>query len=256
MLTPVHEAVSIPFSGGELRGDLSFAQVPGPWGVLWIHGFGSHRGGEKAQAVEAACSRRGWTFASFDFRGHGRSSGSMRDLRGTSLLDDLDLIRGYLQERGVTRLGYVGSSMGGWASAWSALRAGREAVPACVWLAPALRFLQARWEQLTPEQREEWRRSGVISARSEWVTAEIGYGLAEERDLFPTGRLAAEWDRPVLIFHGLADSVIPPSVSLSFVELTTCQQVEVRLFKDGDHRLTAYKDEIAEETCRFFERFA
>jgi uncharacterized protein len=254
MLTPIHQSVRIPLpAGGQLVGDVSFAQAISDFAVVWVHGFGSHRGGEKAQAVEAACSQRGWTFAAFDFRGHGQSSGSLLDLRASGLLDDLDAVREYLAERGVQRLGLIGSSMGGWAVCWYALRAGKDIVPACVLLAPAFRFMQARWEQLTPEERELWKQTGRLPVKSDWVQGELGYGLAEERTRFPLGELAARWDRPLLIFHGLRDTLVPYSTSVAFTELTACPTVELRLLKDGDHRLTAFKDEIAEAACRFIE---
>lgn len=255
MLAPVQQSVRIPVStGGELAGDISYAQSVSEFAVVWIHGFGSHRGGEKAQAMEAACSRRGWTFAAFDFRGHGQSTGTLLDLTAYGLLDDLDAVRTFLAERGVRRLGLVGSSMGGWAAAWYALRAGNESVPACVALAPAFRFIQGWWDQLTPEQREEWRRTGRWAVNNEWIQGEIGYALAEQRESFPVGQLAADWNRPMLIFHGLRDAVVRHSTSLAFLELTACPDVELRLLKNGDHRLTACKDEIAEETCRFFAK--
>jgi alpha-beta hydrolase superfamily lysophospholipase len=250
MLSPIQETVRI----NGLVGDLSFAQAPGDWAVVWVHGFGSRRGGEKSQAVEAACSRRGWAFAAFDFRGHGHSSGAMRDLRASGLLDDLDTVRTYLATRGIRRLGLIGSSMGGFAVAWYALRAGRDVVPACVLVAPAFRFIQARWETLNAEEREQWRIYGVLPVQSDWVNAEVGYGLAEERMQFQAGDLAARWDRPLLIFHGMRDTVIPFSTSVAFAETTPCPDLELRLLKDGDHRLTAFAEEIAEQACRFLER--
>src|SRR4051794_37008882 len=160
MLAPIHIPVCLAVAGGELVGDLSYAQTPGEFAVVWVHGFGSHRGGEKALAVEAACSRRGWAFPAFDFRGHGQSSGAMHELRPSRLIEDLTAVQAYLLGRGVRKLGLIGSSMGGFAAAWFAH--GSEAVAACVLLAPAFRFPQARWDQLTLAQREEWKRTGRL----------------------------------------------------------------------------------------------
>ena len=40
MLAPIHESVRLALpSGGELVGDLSFAQTPGEFAVVWVHGF-------------------------------------------------------------------------------------------------------------------------------------------------------------------------------------------------------------------------
>src|SRR5438132_14357691 len=105
-------------SGAELSGALSYRGEPGPAAAVYVHGLGSVRGGEKSAALEAACARRGWTFAAFDFRGHGESGGTMPELRCSGLLSDLETIRAALAGRGVRRLCPVGSSMGGWAAAW------------------------------------------------------------------------------------------------------------------------------------------
>jgi pimeloyl-ACP methyl ester carboxylesterase len=252
-MNPRHEEVfRLPVSGGgAVQAYLSHAGEPGPWAVLFVHGFGSTRQGEKAQALEAACARRGWTFAAFDFRGHGASSGTLLELRGSGLLADLDAVQAHLAQRGIRRLGLVGSSMGGWATAWYTLRH-PEVVAACVLIAPALDFVRGRWLQLSDAERQEWRRTGRRRVQNEWLDLELGYGLVEELDLFPPELLRAEFARPLLLLHGLRDTVIPYTHSITFAERAAFADVEVRLFKDGDHRLQAFKDEIAEAACRFF----
>lgn len=244
------EVVSLPVRGGSLSGDY----LPGSgFAVVWVHGFGSHRGGEKSAAVRDACRERGWAFAAFDFHGHGESSGTMLDLRASCLIDDLNAVSLYLLHRGHTRLGLVGSSMGGFASAWFALRR-PQSVVGCAFVAPGFRFLTNRWDRLTEAEREEWRRTGRLRFRNQWVECELGYWLVEERDAYRPEDLAAAWNTPALIFHGMADEVVPADDSLDFVRRVAYPGVELRLFKDGDHRLTAYKDEIAAEACRFFAR--
>jgi pimeloyl-ACP methyl ester carboxylesterase len=245
------EPVEIHLSSGDtLRGEVR----PGSGrAVVYVHGFGSHRGGEKAVALADECARRGWTFAAFDFRGHGTSTGSMRDLTASRLLEDLSAIRDHLAARGCPRLGLVGSSMGGFVSAWFAVDH-PEAVTGCVLFAPAFRFLDRRSADLNQAELAEWKRTGVRRVRNEWVDVEIGYGLVEERARFDPVALARRWRTPLLVYHGLADDTVPAADSLAFVETTDYPDVELRLLKSGDHRLTALKDEIAAEACRFFER--
>ncbi|MBA4187250.1 MAG: hypothetical protein C0467_04445 [Planctomycetaceae bacterium] len=221
--------------------------------TVWVHGFGSFRGGEKAAAVRGECAKYGWSFLSFDFRGHGRSSGTMHDLRASRLLEDLGTVREYLAAQGRTQLGLIGSSMGGFASTWFTL-AHRESVVGCVLLAPAFGFLQRRWDRLTPDERAEWKRTDRLPVKNEWIETELAYGLVEERERFHPNELAARWNSPALLFHGLGDDVVPAEDSLAFLRETAYPGVELRIFKDGDHRLTAYKDEIAAEACRFFAR--
>jgi uncharacterized protein len=239
-------------SGEMLRGEFRPDSDPAGMVILYVHGFGSRRDGEKSEALAAACARRGWTFAAFDFRGHGSSEGAPRELTATHLIEDLTAIHAFLVARKHTRLGLVGSSMGAFAAAWFAVRH-PEAVAGCVLLAPAFRFLERRWEELTEPQRQEWARTGVRRIRNEWVDMEIGYQLLAERTAFDPTDLARRWRTPLLIYHGMADDVVPAAESIAFVESTTYPNVELRLLKAGDHRLTAFKDEIAEAACRFLD---
>jgi alpha-beta hydrolase superfamily lysophospholipase len=246
--------VRIPLPDGEfLTGHLVAADRETDFAVVWVHGFGSHRGGEKSASLQAACVQHGFAFAAFDFRGHGASSGTMHSLTASRLLEDLEAIRQLLKQRGYTRLGLVGSSMGGFASAWLARRH-PELVVGCVLLAPAFELLERRWDRLTPAEREEWKRTDRLRVRNDWVDVEIGYGLVAEREQFLWRNLAREYRMPTLIFHGMADDVVPFADSVAFVEHAVETRIELRLLKDGDHRLTAHKDEIAAEACRFLER--
>jgi alpha-beta hydrolase superfamily lysophospholipase len=248
------DSVRLPLpAGGAIQAYVSYEDPHRNWAVVYVHGFGSTRMGVKALAMEMACSRRGWTFASFDFRGHGDSTGTLLELRGSGLLEDLELVRDYLIGRGIPHFCPIGSSMGGWAAAWFTLR-NPSSVPGCALIAPAVDFLRSRWALLTEDERAQWKRSGRLRVQSEWVDTELGYCLVEEIDLFPMERLAAELDRPVLIFHGLRDDVVPLAHSMSLLERAAFPRMELRLYKDGDHRLMAYKDEMAEAACEFFSR--
>jgi alpha-beta hydrolase superfamily lysophospholipase len=242
--------LSLP-TGGALEFYLSYENERTDWAVLYVHGFGSTRTGVKAEALEEACGRRGWTFAAFDFRGHGASTGTLLELTGTGLLEDLAAARDYLVGRGIRRFCPVGSSMGGWAAAWFTLRE-RDSVPACVLMAPAFDFLHKRFLALSPEEQARWKQSGRLRFQSEWVDAEIGYGLVESGREFPAERLAAELSRPVLIFHGMMDTAVPYADSIAFLERAVHPEMELRLLKDGDHRLLSYRHQIAEAACEFF----
>src|SRR5262245_30212509 len=252
MSTCPEEPIRLPLPGGGfLRGHLVPGEEATDRVVVYVHGFGSVRSGEKSRALAAACARRRWTFAAFDFRGHGESSGSMYDLRCRTLLDDLEAVQVYLAGRGVRRLCLAGSSMGGWAAAWFPLRH-PEVVPACVLLAPSFDFPRGIWTRLNEEQRLAWYQTGRLRVQNEWLDAEISYGLIEEADQFPAEKLIAGWRTPLLIFHGMKDEVIPYGRSLAVVEQMKYSRIEVRLFKEGDHRLSNLEQEIAESACTFF----
>jgi pimeloyl-ACP methyl ester carboxylesterase len=249
------EQVRLNVAPGEwLTGQWSTTAATAPVGLVYVHGFRSVRYGEKAQALEEACARRGWTFATFDFRAHGQSSGQMKDLRPSQLLQDLNAIHDFLSERGVLQIGLVGSSMGGWVAAWFALRHPGKVI-ATTLIAPGFHFLTARWEKLNDEQRQAWKSEGILRIRNDWVDVDLGYGLVEEAPQYPPQELIDHLHTPTLIFHGMADEIVPYQRSLNFLERTRFTAVELRLYKDGDHRLTDRKHEIAEASCAFVERF-
>jgi alpha-beta hydrolase superfamily lysophospholipase len=248
------ESIRLPLlSGGSLQAHVSYVDANLGWAVLYVHGFGSTRGGVKAEALEAACASRGWTFASFDFRGHGESTGSLLELRGTGLLEDLEAMHDYFVGRGIPKVCLVGSSMGGWAAAWFTLRH-PSSVIACALIAPALHFLESRWALLNESERQRWKQTGRIRYKSDYVDVEVGYGLAEEIPQFPAKMLAEDLQRPLLIFHGMGDEVVPYQQTIDFVAQARLTQIELRLYKYGDHRLLALKDEMADSACRFFEK--
>ena len=239
--------------GGELSGYVSHRDEPSPSALLYVHGFASLRTGDKATALEAMCVDRGWTFAAFEFRGHGASGGTLLDLRGEALLEDLDLIHADLSARGVRRLFPVGSSMGGWATAWFALRR-PEAVTAAAFVAPAFEFVRGSWARLTDAERLAFKQTGRLRTvnfgrnREE----ELDYALVEDIDRFSSEDLARKWKVPALIFHSLQDEAVPYQHSLDLLTRTSCRELELRLFSGGDHRQPTAVQKIAEEIGRFF----
>jgi uncharacterized protein len=236
--------------GRKLRGVYSWAPGDKPMPVIVsAHGFGSVRGGEKSVALESECARRGWAFAACDFRGHGESDGTTLELRGERLIEDLDLVTREALNRGGSRLFLVGSSMGGWASAWFAVKhPGR--VAACAFVAPAFRFLE--WKRLSEAERGEWRRAGRLRVRNEFVDVEIDYGLTADANDYVFETLAAEFRTPAIIFHGMADDIVPYSLSVEFAERRPARDIELVLYKNGDHRLNREREKLAFAACEFF----
>jgi pimeloyl-ACP methyl ester carboxylesterase len=251
-----HEPQRLGLPGDRaLAGDLFFQDAVGPAAVLYVHGFASNRRGQKAQALEDACLARGWTFAAFDLRGHGDSWGTLADLRGGGLQDDLDAVHDFLQGRDVRKLFLVGSSMGGWAGAWFTARHPRS-VAACVFIAPAFRFLGGVLERLAGDARERWRQTRRLSARNlaRDTDEELDYALTEDAERFRPEDLAARWRTPALILHSIQDETVPFGGSVDFVTRTAAQPLELRLFRDGDHRNPLPPQDLAAVTAAFFAR--
>ena len=80
--------------------------------IILGHGIMDSKEWMKSYAIEFAAA--GFVAVAFDFRGHGRSSGSLEWPR---LINDVKAMKNYLNSRGdinMSNLGYLGFSMGGW----------------------------------------------------------------------------------------------------------------------------------------------
>lgn len=173
----------------------------------------------------------------------------MLELRGSRLLEDLDAITRAVAERAGGPLCLFGSSMGGWAAAWFAAR-NPDRIAACAFVAPAFSFLE--WNGLSQAERDEWQRTGRYRVRNEFVDLAIGYELAAEAADFKIEALATQFRTPLIIFHGMADNLVPYTQSIEFAARCAATDVELIITKSGDHRMNLEKEKIARAACDFF----
>ena len=137
----------------------------------------------------------------------------------------------------------IGSSMGGALAAWHTLRhPGR--VSGVVMIAPSLSFPHSLTAKLTHEEIAAWRREGSRRITSQWLDLDLGYGLVKDARAYEPERLSRDYATPTLIFHGMADDAVPWQGSLDFVQANGSPQIDLMLFKGGEHRLTAQKERL------------
>jgi pimeloyl-ACP methyl ester carboxylesterase len=215
------------------------APEPGRPLALFIHGFGSHRGGEKSLYFAERFSALGWGYLAFDFRGHGESGGSLRELTLTRLLADLAAVVSWIPDSGAPRL-FIGSSMGASVAAWHLLSRPRDAA-ALAMIGPSLAFPQGWIATLAPAERDDWRRTGARRFHNQWLDVEVGYSLVEDAARYDPARLTRSHRTPSLVLHGMRDETVPWRQSLSWIEECAYPELRLVLIKDGDHRLTAHK---------------
>lgn len=219
--------------------------------VIFAHGLGSVRRGEKSLALETECAQRNWAFAACDFRGHGESDGTMTDLCGSRLLEDLHLTVRHVAEKTGGEVFLVGSSMGGWTTAWFAARHPQR-VSACAFIAPSFQFTE--WKRLTATQRDEWFRTKQLHIQNLFIDVILGEQMLQELGDFRMDALLERYRTPALIFHGMQDDVVPYQISLKFAQQCRINDIELMLLRDGDHRLNFHRERIAHQACEFFAR--
>ncbi|MBI3273180.1 MAG: alpha/beta hydrolase [Planctomycetes bacterium] len=246
------------FEGADGRADHLeynlYEPVGGSWGtlVVYLHGLLADQNGEKATFLRQRVLAGGCAYATFDFRGHGRSSRALRELTPSGLLEDVTAVVGRVARPG-RRLVLVGSSLGGWAAAWFTVR-GTAPVDACFLIAPSFRLLQRLADALSPEEREAWRSAGSRVFRGPYGEYELGAQVLEDVTAYRFEDLAAAYCTPTFIVHGMRDESVPWEQSLEFASKTAKADVECLVLNDGDHRLTTHKERLAAALLGFLRQ--
>lgn len=210
-------------------------------GVVFLGGYASDMTGTKATVLEAHVRARGHGFLRFDYRGHGQSSGRFED--GTIGLWRDDALAAFDALTDGPQI-LVGSSMGGWIALLVAL-ARPERVAGLVGIAAAPDFTEdLMWAEFDEAQRAALSRDGQLSLPSEY-SAEPGIvtmALVEDGRRHLLLRAPIPIRVPVRLLHGMCDPDVPYRHALTLADRLEGTDVQIRLMKDGDHRLSTERD--------------
>lgn len=211
--------------------------------AVFLHGFASDQSGEKAVYLRDRLLGAGVAYTTFDFRGHGKSDGTMRELTLSRLLDDCDEVISPLV-RQQERVALIGSSLGACAAAWyAALNPGR--ITTCAMIAPAFNFVDSLLEQIGPDQAEKWKEAGAMRFTNQYCGVELGYDLVHDWEQYPIAELARQYLTPSLLIHGTEDEILSYHHSLDFTSKSGAE-IDLVLIKGGDHRLTDHKEKLGD----------
>ena len=201
---------------------------------VYLHGFASSPQSRKAQYFRERFAERGVTLEIPTL-----DEGSFERLTITGQLRVVEsTVAG-----GAASL--IGSSMGGYLAALYASR--HPEVARLVLLAPAFGFMR-RWpSSFGAERLEQWRRTGRLDIYhyGDKTQRSLGYQLIEDGYQYPD---YPDFRQPALIFHGEADTEVPPQYSTQFV--SGHANTELRLVT-SDHGLLDVLPAICEQSIEF-----
>lgn len=218
-------------------------EKPSP-GVIFCGGMLSSMNGRKATTLEMHARQRGHPFIRFDYSGHGSSDGVFEDtMLGDWYEDTLEIIDRVASPACQHVL--VGSSIG----AWIALKAAasrRESVQGVVLLAPAVDITEVWWDGLSPDDRADAKRSGLVPLKNDMPEQRhVRLSFFEEASdhcILDVAQRDQQVRCPVRIFHGTNDDVVPPAMAGEIASWLESKDVKVSLVKGGDHRLSRPED--------------
>ena len=202
--------------------------------VILCHGMESTKEGTKHRLLVERLRARGFGTLRFDFSYVGESEGEFADLTIRGEVDDLAGAFAFATERVRGPIGVFGSSLGGTVALVFAAEEPRIRALAVI---AAVAHPERIVAELNPADVERWRRDGVFSLGGVKLRRAFLDDVTTLDVLAACRRIVA----PVLIAHGDADRVVPPSDG---DEIAAAVAGEVRLsrYPGGDHRFSRAED--------------
>ena len=207
--------------------------------VVFLPGYMSDMTGSKAEALSDWARAKGQAFLRLDYSGCGASSGDFLDGSIGRWTDDVLALVNHVWPVGKVLL--VGSSMGGWI-ALLAGRALKDRLAGLVGVAAAPDFTV--WGlKLGEAERRQLQAQGYFTRPSDYDEP-----YRYSRTLIDDARTHLLLDgqigitAPVRLLHGQRDEAVPWRLSLDIAARLQSDEVQVRLIKDGDHRLSREAD--------------
>lgn len=210
-------------------------------GVIFLSGFKSDMRGSKATALADFCRARGQAFLAFDYFAHGETGGDFADGTIGRWCDDAIAALDELTEGPQI---VVGSSMGGWLMLLLAL-ARPQRIHGLVGIAAAPDFTEDLiFAELNPADQLKLQQEGRLEQPSAYADDPylITWNLIEEGRQHLLLRAPITIDHPVRLLQGMADPDVPFAVAMRLTQRLTSADVQLRLIKDGDHRLSRPQD--------------
>ncbi|MBA4355815.1 MAG: alpha/beta hydrolase [Novosphingobium sp.] len=205
--------------------------------IVFLPGYMSDMRGSKAQAVLEWARTQGRACLLLDYTGCGQSEGSFAE---GSLSRWCDEVVALVDHLGIEAVHLVGSSMGGWLMLLVAEVLGTR-TSALTGIAAAPDFTEWGFSQA--------QRIALAAGRTIFEDNPYGPEPTPTHALFWSDgernkRLATgvAFDGPVRLLHGQNDTDVPWEVSIRLASALRSADVQVRLIKDGDHRLSRESD--------------
>jgi len=202
--------------------------------ILFLPGYASDMEGQKAVAIDQFCASRGLGCLRLDYSGTGSSAGDFGNGTLARWLDEVLAAIDLAIPDGPLIL--AGSSMGGWLGLHAALRR-KDRVAGLLGIAAAPDFTDWGYpaedravlmEQGKLERANPYGSEPSVTFREFWLSGERMRLLFAAIDIIV----------PVRLVIGEKDAEVPIGVTLKLVEQLRSADVQLKLIKNGGHRLS------------------
>ncbi len=212
--------------------------------IMFCGGYRSDMNGTKATYLENWCQEQGLGYVRFDYSAHGQSEGDFKDgTIGSWLQDACDVFESTINGPVIV----VGSSMGGWIGLLLTKRY-TQWVKAYIGIAAAPDFTERLYhEELNDEQRRMMDDLGYTEIPNDYSDEPYIFTkqFVEDGKTHLLLTTQQEHTFPIVLLHGLDDTVVPKETPLSIQEHYTAKDgasFDLVFIDDGDHSLSKAED--------------
>ena len=229
----------MPFYKNKQKHKIAYKSLKGRGlGIIFIHGLNSDMNGAKALTVEKYARKNNLNFIRFDCRGHGKSEGRFEDFTISDwrkdLLDIIDHVA-----KGPQIL--IGSSMGGWLMMLAA-KARPQRIKGMIGLAAAPDFGKDLYSALNKKNKKEIITKGITKYTSYGFSYYLTKKFFIEAEKNRVLKKPFRYSKPLVLIHGLKDSVVKENVPRNILNKVTGKNVNIIYLKESDHRLSTETD--------------
>jgi pimeloyl-ACP methyl ester carboxylesterase len=201
-----------------------------PAGVILCHGMEACKEGVKSVRLATALAARGINALRFDFSYVGESEGRFLDLTVSGEVEDLAGAWAFTRRRLRGPIGLLGSSLGGTVALLFAAEQPEVAALATI---AAVAHPGRRARALPAAERARWRREGAYDLHG----IRVGRAFLDDVERLDVQARIGAVSCPLLLTHGTADEVVPPS-DADAIAARVAHSCTVQRYEAADHRFS------------------
>ena len=209
--------------------------------VVFFHGFMSNMIGAKPTAIQKFCKKHKLNFLTFEYTGHGRSSGKFINGNITKWTNDAkNLIKAKIKKN--SNLIFVGSSMGSWI-ALNLLPVFKKQLKGFVGISSAPEFLEKlMWKNFSKKIKQDIMIKKIYYLKYGDFTYPLTKQLIFDGKKNKVLNNKINLKIPVVLFHGTKDNVVPLNLSKKILKFFTKSKKKLIKIKNGDYSLSRKND--------------
>lgn len=208
--------------------------------VFFLHGLMSDITGKKVKYLKNICKKNKINFLSFDYSGHGKSSGIFEE-RGIDnwVSEAIEICKKKLRNKKII---LIGSSCGGWIAA--TLITKLKNIIGFIGIASAPDFTKLlMWDTFSKKSKKNINSGKIYKLKNEYGGYyPIGKPLIKggKKHLILHKKIKCSF--PLRFFHGLQDNVVPFQYSYMLANTLISKDSMILIQEKGDHSLSKTLD--------------